>query len=344
MANPKRKASKSSKKGNRRKKARRASLKSQNESSRTVMEVDVPILPNNYPPSNSRNSETSLYPLKLFADYNHQSLSSQLKDLHKDVIWCQHQAFFHPEIVNQVKLYEAGIVVDDVIQGYLNDCWLLGPLATLTSQHQIIQQLIRSNETEVPHEVEVFFWQLGRQKSVIVDNYFPCLPRRRQGEGEENDSSKLYADLEPLYCKPNGPELWALYIEKGYATLNGSYQALHDGQDYEAMIDLTGCPAYSYTVRPLSLTTANQSIKKFEDLEKLVGHSGFITAISHDQSEDGTPLHQDQSLNNIGAPVESTKNGEGIFPHHSYSILNTLRLPHIDSNLREECFKLIKLR
>lgn len=340
MVNPKRKASKSSKKGNRRKKVRRTSLKS----SRTVMEVDVSIPPNNYPPSNSTNSKTSHHPLKLFVDYNHHTLSSQLKDLHKDVIWCQHQAFFHPDIVHQVKLYEAGIVVDDVIQGYLNDCWLLGPLATLTSQHEIIRQLIRSVDgAEVPTQVEVSFWQLGCRKSVIVDNYFPCLPRRRYQE--EDDSNKLYADLEPLYCKPNGPELWALYIEKAYATLHGSYQALHDGQDYEAMIDLTGCPAYSYTVRPLSLTTANQSIKNFEDLEKLVGHSGFITAISHDQAEDGTPIHQDQSLNNIGEPpVESTKNGEGIFPHHSYSILNTLRLPHIDSNLREECFKLIKLR
>ena len=58
-----------------------------------------------------------------------------------------------------------------------------------------------------------------------VDDYFPCYP----GGG-------------PVYGRSHDNELWVLLLEKAYAKLIGSYDALRSGWSYEAMIDLTGSP------------------------------------------------------------------------------------------------------
>jgi len=71
----------------------------------------------------------------------------------------------------------------------------------------------------------VRFCKNGLWQSVRVDDYFPCYP----GGG-------------PMYSKSHSNELWVLLLEKAYAKLHGSYEAIKAGFAYEGMIDLTGAP------------------------------------------------------------------------------------------------------
>jgi calpain-15 len=64
------------------------------------------------------------------------------------------------------------------------------------------------------------WWQVVR-----VDDFFPCYPSGG-----------------PIYSKSHGNELWVLLLEKAYAKLHGSYEAIKSGWAYEAMMDMTGAP------------------------------------------------------------------------------------------------------
>ena len=58
-----------------------------------------------------------------------------------------------------------------------------------------------------------------------MDDYIPC--------GE--DGLPCFANLSPGSC-----EFWPLIVEKAYAKLNGSYEAIISGKENQALQDFTG--------------------------------------------------------------------------------------------------------
>lgn len=72
----------------------------------------------------------------------------------------------------------------------------------------------------------------GQLQLLLLDDYFPCFPKGGA-----------------IYSKAHGNELWVLILEKAYAKLCGSYEALRLGREIDALVDLTGCPYKSYRLR-----------------------------------------------------------------------------------------------
>eukprot|EP00981_Chlorochromonas_danica_P000679 scaffold146_cov171-Ochromonas_danica.AAC.28 len=146
--------------------------------------------------------------------------------------WRRPYEFFKGEYT----LFHDGITADDIKQGALGDCWFLSALAALTEFPAMIEALFPLNQPTTTSNFQkevgaylVRFYKNGKQRDVLLDDYFPCYP----GAG-------------PIYSRAHGPELWVLLAEKAYAKVHGSYSAIRAGWAYEAMMDLTGAPCLTY--------------------------------------------------------------------------------------------------
>jgi hypothetical protein len=117
----------------------------------------------------------------------------------------------------------------DVKQGKLGNCWVLSSIAALAENPKLIQRLIL---TKTPNKYGLYklkVCKMGKWKNIVIDDYFPCLPL-----------------AEPLFSRNKSKEIWVLLIEKAFAKLYGSYENLEVGDCGHALIDLTGCPTFTY--------------------------------------------------------------------------------------------------
>eukprot|EP00931_Biecheleriopsis_adriatica_P063394 TRINITY_DN38384_c0_g1_i1.p1 TRINITY_DN38384_c0_g1~~TRINITY_DN38384_c0_g1_i1.p1 ORF type:complete len:505 (-),score=102.91 TRINITY_DN38384_c0_g1_i1:299-1813(-) len=118
-----------------------------------------------------------------------------------------------------------------ICQGSLGDCYLLSALAAATQSLLIADDLI-DEEFEDVGIYGVSFWVQGRWEMVWVDNEFPCYrPKKSSHSGRWR---LVFASCED----PN--EIWPIVVEKAYAKLHGSYEALSGGQISKALAMLTG--------------------------------------------------------------------------------------------------------
>ncbi|KAL3654770.1 Calpain-type cysteine protease dek1 [Castilleja foliolosa] len=111
----------------------------------------------------------------------------------------------------------------DVCQGRLGDCWFLSAVAVLTEVSRISEVIITPDYNE-EGVYTVRFCIQGEWVPVVVDDWIPC----------ESPGKPAFATSK----KSN--ELWVSILEKAYAKLHGSYEALEGGLVQDALVDLTG--------------------------------------------------------------------------------------------------------
>jgi hypothetical protein len=145
-------------------------------------------------------------------------LSLQLEDKVDGIMWVRPEA-----LCEKPALITGGYEAGDVVQGALGSCWFLGAISVMATRPDLLQIVIPGDEHAAKGVIAFRFYKFGRWLEVVIDDFVPA-----KSNG-------------PVFASAKDPnELWPTYIEKAYAKLHGSFQAIVGGWVSDALVDLTG--------------------------------------------------------------------------------------------------------
>ncbi|KAG8449536.1 hypothetical protein GDO86_016255 [Hymenochirus boettgeri] len=207
-----------------------------------------------------------------------------------------------PEICENPQFILGGANRTDICQGELGDCWFLAAIACLTLNEKILFRVIPPDQNFTDNYAGIFhfqFWRYGDWVDVVIDDYLPTY------------------NNELVFTKSSQRnEFWSALLEKAYAKLHGSYEALKGGNTTEAMEDFTGGVTEFYEIKeaPKELF---KIMKKAFDRGSLIGCS--IDAL---------------------VPVRlETRMASGLVKGHAYSVTGVE-----ETQLKGKAAKLVRLR
>ncbi|KFM72789.1 Calpain-A, partial [Stegodyphus mimosarum] len=231
---------------------------------------------------------------QLFMDANFPPLESSLYYSHRlvegKVTWMRPH-----EMIPEPKLLIDTISRHDIVQGVLADCWFLSSCAAVAQRPDLMRRVIAPYQPLYGFGyrgiVRFRFWRFGKWINVYVDDLLPT----REGE-------LLFSR-----CSDRR-EFWVALLEKAYAKLHGSYEALEGGQAMDALVDLTSGLSERYDLEsaPLNL---------YQFLLQASSGGAFITC-----SRKG-----DWQMANAADP-------NGLVSGHAYTVTAVAKVPMKDGN------------
>jgi len=142
------------------------------------------------------------------------------------------------ELAREPQYFVDGPASGSVVEGRNGDGWLLGAMAALWGHSDYLIENLFGSDPDDFQEWGVYtcrFYREGSWVEVCADTRVPALSGFTAPEGEEPPGPSV------LYGKSVDPrEQWVQLLEKAYAKVLGSYEALSNGSVTEALVDLTG--------------------------------------------------------------------------------------------------------
>ncbi|CAH0598745.1 unnamed protein product [Chrysodeixis includens] len=209
------------------------------------------------------------------------------------------------EICDDPQLFVEGYSRFDVQQGELGDCWLLAAVANLTLHRKLFFQVVPDDQSFDEEYAGVFhfrFWQYGRWVDVVIDDRLPT-----------------YRGKLVFLHSSERNEFWSALLEKAYAKLHGSYEALKGGSTCEAMEDFTGGVTEMYDMAELPPNFYTILLKAYER-----------------NSLSGCSIEPDPNILEAETPV-------GLIRGHAYSITR-VKYVDIETPGRSGKIPLLRLR
>ena len=196
--------------------------------------------------------------------------------------------------VTDMALFKDGLDPSDICQGQVGDCYLLSAFSVLTLQPERVRNLIVDASQADQGLYVVQFFKDGRWVQIAVDDRMPVTSRGRLAFARSSDAN----------------EAWTSILEKAYAKLHTSFEAIEGGLVSDSLADLTGGTATDVPLKSLGEEELHDKMLEFKRADFLMG-SG-----SHPGSDRNT-------------------SDLGIVQGHAYSILDVV---HTDGH------RLVKLR
>ncbi|XP_069981344.1 calpain-5-like isoform X3 [Penaeus vannamei] len=217
------------------------------------------------------------------------------------------------EIVDKPQLFVEGASANDVTQGQLGNCWFVAACASLAGVKELWHRVIPDYKDQEYGELHpgIFhfrFWRFGEWLDVVIDDLLPTI------EGE----------LVFVHSRER-KEFWCALLEKAYAKLHGSYEALEGGNLSDALVDLTsGVSAH------LDLTVGGYTddFEKRKQLFKMMAkemneHALMCCAITTGENFTGPHSHEEAEM----------RTNVGLVKGHAYGITAVRKINIGDTGL-----------